>query len=141
MGYTRQRKQEGQAMVEYVVVVFFFVLLLAAPIYDPDDPNGDDTFKDFEYAKRKNAAGRNLNSIEVVREVLQDNYNGYTFALSISEYPDYLPLQEEQQMLYDLNDQLQDINNIKEGAVDFVKNNLPPSLPSIGLPGGFSLLP
>lgn len=78
-------QEQGQSMVEYIVVVFFSVMLLLAPMYDPD--SDDKTFENFEYAKRKNAAGRNLNSIEVVQAVIKDNYSGYSYAVSLSEYP------------------------------------------------------
>lgn len=78
-------RQQGQSMVEYIVVVFFCLMLLLAPLYDPGD--GDDGFKNFDYAKKKNAAGRNLNAIEALREVVKDNYSGYSYAVSLSEYP------------------------------------------------------
>lgn len=77
--------QQGQSMVEYIVVVFFSLMLLLAPLYDPD--SGDESFKDFKYAKQKNAAGRNLNAIEALREVIKDNYSGYSYAVSLGEYP------------------------------------------------------
>jgi hypothetical protein len=132
MKYMNIKSQRGQSMVEYVVVVFFSVLLLAAPLYDPGDPDADDTFKNFDYATGQ--GGKRLNAVQAAEAVIKDNYRGYSYAMSLSEYPDYLPLQEQQQALNDINDQLNDLNDLKDDAADFVDNNLPPSLPSYSFP-------
>lgn len=124
--------QHGQSMVEYIVVVFFSVLLLAAPLYDPGAADSDDTFKNFEYAK--NDQGRRLNAVQAVQAVIKDNYNGYSYAMSLSEYPDYLPLQEQRQALNDFNAQLDDLNGLKDDAANFVSKNVPPSLDSFSFP-------
>jgi len=119
-------------MVEYIVVVFFSVLLLAAALYDPNAADSDDTFKNFEYAK--NYQGRRLNAVQAVQAVIKDNYNGYSYAMSLSEYPDYLPLQEQRQALNDFNTQLDDLNGLKDDAANFVSQNVPPSLDSFSFP-------
>lgn len=118
-------QQRGQSMVEYVVVVFFGLLLLLAPLYDPD--GDDDTFASFEPATRKNAAGRNLNAIEVVGAVIKDNYAGYTYAMSVSEYPNLNdPLTQK------VNDAAAKIQEGLDAAEPYIGDKF--SADSLGLP-------
>ena len=133
MNHKNIYSQTGQSMVEYIVVVFFSVLLLAAPLYDPD--SGDDTFKDFDYAKEANSNGRKLNAVQAVQRVMQDNYNGYSYAMSLSEFPNELPLSAQAAQLQGVRDQLALVNGGEGSAVsNFVSSNLTPSFSAFSFP-------
>ena len=113
------KQQQGQAMVEYVVVVFFSVMLLLAPLYDPDDG----AFESFGYANPGGKAdydhvADNLNAIEVVQAVMQDNYRGYSYAMSLSEYPDYLPGEAEANALQAKLDEFADLESQVTDIID-----------------------
>ncbi|MFT5131651.1 MAG: hypothetical protein ACI9SC_000110 [Gammaproteobacteria bacterium] len=64
----RLHRQRGQGMVEYVVILAFCVLvLLSAQSYD--------------------VAGTNANIFVHIRNVIQDNYRGYSYSISLSDTP------------------------------------------------------
>ena len=136
--------QTGQSMVEYIVVTFFSVMLLLAPLYDPDDDygrhaslEGDTTFEGFKYANPgadDSDIPQRMNSIEVVQAVIQDNYKGYSYAVSLSEYPDYLPAEDLADSINDLTDSLNSLNDIQEDTISLVEDNIPPSLDSLEFP-------
>ena len=128
---TLQKNQSGQAMVEYIVVVLFAVLLISAPLYEPGKPD----FESFEYANPRTRTDipKGLNSIEVVRAVIQDNYRGYSYAVSLSEYPDYLPLEDQ---VAQINEGLDQLNNGVVEAKNFVSSLGQFQAPNIGFPTG-----
>lgn len=75
-------------MVEYLVVTGMLLTAMMAPVYDGQT------------------------AIEALEAAYQDNYEGYSYAVSLSEYPDYLPANE----LEDAADKaIEDIENL----VDF----------------------
>ena len=55
-------KQHGQSTVEYVIVVVFGILVLTT--------------------------GPGRDAIEMVMDAMKDNYRGYSYAVSLSDYPD-----------------------------------------------------
>jgi len=124
-----QKQQQGQAMVEYIVVVLFAVLLISAPLYEP----GESDFENFEYAnpQARTDIPKGLNSIEVVRAVIQDNYRGYSYAISLSEYPDYLPLENQ---VAQINQGLTQLEGGVDEAKKFVDGLGKFQAPDIGFP-------
>lgn len=128
---TLPKQQGGQSMVEYIVVVLFAVLLISAPLYE----SGSSDFEDFEYANPRTRTDipKGLNSIEVVRAVIQDNYRGYSYAVSLSEYPDYLPLEDQ---VTQINDGLDKLDQGVVEAKNFVNGLSQFQAPNIGFPTG-----
>jgi len=76
MGKTRQR---GQAMVEYTVVLFFGLILMFKAFSLPGvSPSVHDT------------GGFRPDSVPgLMLGVLKDNFQGYSYAMSLSDIPDY----------------------------------------------------
>jgi len=106
-GRTRAR-QRGQAMVEYTVVVAFGILVLIT---------GDDV-------------------MTYLRDVIRDNYDGYSFAVSLSEYPDTDSSIEFRTFLEDQEVPDEYIDYLVDDQTDFfndlINEYLVPQLPGIG---------
>lgn len=88
--------QRGQAMVEYIIVVSFGVLVLVA---------GDDV-------------------ILRLRDVIRNNYDGYSYAVSLSEYPDAGNSLEYRAMLEDQGVPEETIDYLTDDPTDMVNELL-----------------
>ncbi len=75
----QQRRNRGQAMVEYTVVLFFGLLLLfKAFSLTGVSPTAHDT------------GGFRPDSVPgLLLGVMKDNFQGYSYAMSLSDIPDY----------------------------------------------------
>ncbi len=71
---SRRSRQQGQSMVEYTVVVMALITALIMPLPD---------------ALRRDGAPPGENAVESLERAIRDNYQGYSYAVSMSEYPDY----------------------------------------------------
>ena len=110
---TRNRwYQRGQGMVEYVVVLATTVFALTVPL---------------------NGAGSN-NVIEEIEQVLRDNYEGYSFAVTLSEMPDAISMDEALQMFEDAGgdpNQLTDAAAMIEQVDDFLDVSFSDLIPDV----------
>ena len=99
-------------MVEYVVVLATVVFALTVPL---------------------NGAGSN-NVIEEIEQVLQDNYEGYSFAVSLSEMPDAVSMDEALQMFEDAGgdpNQLTDAGDLIQKVDDFLDISFSDLIPDV----------
>ncbi|MBL4621293.1 MAG: hypothetical protein JKY89_02745 [Immundisolibacteraceae bacterium] len=104
--------QLGQGMVEYVVVLATVVFALLVPL---------------------NGAGSN-NVIEEIEQVLQNNYQGYSFAVTLSEMPDAVSMEEALQMYEDAGGdpgQLTDAADIIQKVDDFLGMSFEDLIPDV----------
>lgn len=109
---TKPWRQYGQGMVEYVVVLATVVFALTVPL---------------------NGAGSN-NVIEEIEQVLQDNYEGYSFAVSLSEMPDAVSMDEALQMFEDAGgdpNQLTDAGDLIQQVDDFLDISFSDLIPNV----------
>lgn len=109
---TKPWRQYGQGMVEYVVVLATVVFALTVPL---------------------NGAGSN-NVIEEIEQVLQDNYEGYSFAVSLSEMPDAVSMDEALQMFEDAGgdpNQLTDAGDLIQKVDDFLDISFSDLIPDV----------
>lgn len=109
---TKLWRQYGQGMVEYVVVLATVVFALTVPL---------------------NGAGSN-NVIEEIEQVLQDNYEGYSFAVSLSEMPDAVSMDEALQMFEDAGgdpNQLTDAGDLIQQVDDFLDISFSDLIPNV----------
>ena len=109
---TKTWYQRGQGMVEYVVVLATLVFALTVPLNGP---------------------GSN-NVIEQIEQVLQDNYEGYSFAVSLSEMPDAISMDEALQMFEDAGgdpSQLTDAGDLIQQVDDFLDVSFSDLIPDV----------
>ena len=104
--------QRGQGMVEYVVVLATTVFALTVPL---------------------NGAGSN-NVIEEIEQVLRNNYEGYSFAVTLSEVPDAISMDEALQMYEDAGgdpNQLTDAADMIQQVDDFLGISFSDLIPDV----------
>jgi len=99
-------------MVEYVVVAGTVVAAMLAPVF-----NGK-------------------NAIELLENAVSKNYQGYSYAVSLSEYPDYLPANK-------LNQAGQDAAALLDKYKDYTSPNfgVPSSFPTLTICNDWSKFP
>lgn len=101
---TRSR-QRGQATVEYIVVTGALVAALLAEVY----------------VSRED--GSKINVIEKVEETYRLNYQGYSYAMSLST----LPRDTRKTKIYQTTEKAKEYLDRFEGYIDFDSENIMPS--------------
>ncbi|MEL0082702.1 MAG: hypothetical protein VW985_06640 [Gammaproteobacteria bacterium] len=94
-------RQLGQSMIEYTVVLTTAALALTVPLNGP---------------------GSN-NVVEQIEQVMRDNYEGYSFGVTLSEMPDAISMEEALQMFADAGgdpNQLQSAGSMLQSIDDFL---------------------
>ncbi len=71
-----RRRQRGQAAVEYAIVTGALITALLAAVYDSREGRGK------------------ISVIDKVEETYRLNYQGYSYAMSLSSLPENMPAQE-----------------------------------------------
>ena len=122
-----RRKQFGQSMVEYTVVIAFGILTLSTDLVQDE--------------------------VDLLMATIHQNYAGYSFALSISDYPDYDSASEYWLELdgKEVNDDMKDVltDKIKQDntrtsakyttAVEYYQTSSPVAVKSTILSGAGNL--
>lgn len=77
--------QLGQSMVEYVIVVSFGILVLTTKI----DPLPTESVGEGLPAPDLCDGAPQCSVMEQLANAIRNNYEGYSYAVSLSDYPDY----------------------------------------------------
>ena len=111
-------RQTGQAAVEYTVVTIVMLFGILA-IYGEPDPNQQ---------------GKGV--FDRTREVIQSNYEGYSFAVSLAEYPDIEASNDYEDFLVARSVPDEYADYLSEDPLDYltfiVQEYLLPNLPGLG---------
>lgn len=82
----QHRRQRGQSSAEYIVVTSAIVFALMQPITPPGSLQCPVSSMRTDWSKHENKC----NVMEMLAQVLRNRYEGYSYAISASEYPEFL---------------------------------------------------
>ncbi len=83
---TRRKQQLGQSSMEYIVVTSAIVFALMQPISPPGSLQCPASSIRTDWSNHENKCS----VMEMLGQVLRNRYEGYSFAISASEYPNFL---------------------------------------------------
>ncbi len=81
-----RKQQLGQSSMEYIVVTSAIVFALMQPISPPGSLQCPASSIRTDWSKHENKCS----VMEILGQVLRNRYEGYSFAISASEYPNFL---------------------------------------------------